>query len=253
MEQKQTKKEKPAVVAQQETPKKSGNKAIWWILGGCLVLVLIIGLAIGVVAFLSYKKIKREVKENQRKFEDTQKQNENRLYPSGDQTNIVPIQPSIPEEPVPTGSTGDEGVPDDIYPPAASEKAIGYLKKIYTKGGKNYIDIDYIQWLSGDVAEKAMREDGQCPKKGECIVLNDYYIRNQNPLIRTFEVAPEAEILAHDFGSDYTTGKWNQSWDFYQFSQYFNSSANNGYWDYAPFHVEIGNNQIIKITEQYIP
>lgn len=227
------------------------NKVLIWILGGCLVLFLITSLAIGGFAYWSLKKMKKEIKENQRKFEQAQQQAQNSAPAA--LTNTLPSQTLIPEEPVEDQNQDGGGVPDDIYSPEASEKAIGYLKKVYTKNGKNYIDIDYIQWLSGDTAEKAMREDGECPKKGECIVLNDYYIRNQNPLIRTFEVAPDAEILAHDFSSDYSTGNWNQSWNFYQFSQYFNSSVNNGYWDYAPFHVEIGNNQIIKISEQYIP
>jgi len=234
-----------------EAPPKGSSKALWWILGGCLALVIISGLALGGVAYWSYKKVKKELKANQQKFEQAQKQAENSA--PGAVTNYLPDQTSIPEEPATVQSTENGGVPDDIYPPAVSEKAIGYLKKVYTKGGKNYVDIDYIQWFSGDAAEKAMREDGECPKKGDCIAYNDYYIRNVNPLIRTFEVAPEAEILAHDFSADYQAGNWNENWNFSRFSSYFNSSVNNGYWNSVPFHVEIGNNQIFKITEQYIP
>jgi len=212
---------------------------------------LIASLAIGGLAFWSYKKVKKEIKENQQRFEQVQKQAQNSAPTSP--TNARPSQASIPEDPVEAQNQDGGDVPDDIYPPEASEKAIGYLKKIYSKNGKNYFDIDYIQWLTGDVAEKAMREDGECSQKGECIVLNDYYIRNQNPLVRSFEVAPDAEILAHDFSTDYSTGNWNESWTFSRFSNYFNTNAKNGYWDSVPFHVEIGNNRIIKITEQYIP
>lgn len=246
MIQKQNNKTAPS--PQNGAPKKSGNKALWWILGGCLGLLVITGLVLGGIAYLSWKKVKKEIKENKPKLEQFESQMEKirqEAQKQKDQANV-----NISEEPA---AVSGSGVPDDIYPPAVSEKAIGYLKKVYTKGGKNYLDIDYIQWLSGDVAEKAMREDGMCPKTGECIVYNDYYIRNVNPLIRTFEVAPGAEILAHDFGADYSTGNWNESWSFSRFSNYFNSSANNGYWDSVPFHVEIGNNQILKITEQYIP
>jgi len=247
MEQKTTKNKKPAATSSL----KSNNKVLWWILGGCLVLFVISGLVIGGIAYWGYKKVKREVKEKQQKFEEAQRRAES--FAPQAETNSVPSGTYIPEESQTVENTGDNGVPSDIYPPAVTEKQMGFIKKVYAKGGKNYIDIDYIQWFMGDAAEKAMREDGECPKKGECLVLNDYYIRNVNPLIRTLEVAPDAEILAHDFSADYSTGDWNQSWTFSRFSQYFNSSAKNGYWDYAHFYVEIGNNQVLKITEQYIP
>lgn len=244
---------KNATSLQKEPTKKSSNKALWWILGGCLTLVVISSLVLGGIAYWSYKKVKKEIKENKRKFEQAVSEAEKSAPGAGTGTAGIPGPTSIPEDPVSSGGAVENEVPLDINPPVVTEKAVGYLKKVYTKGGKNCIDIDYVQWLSGDVAERAMREDGECPKKGECIVLNDYYIRNQNPLIRTFEVAPEAEILAHDFSADYQVGNWNESWTFLRFSNYFNASANNGYWDSAPFHVEIGNNQVLKITEQYIP
>lgn len=230
-------------------PAQGGNKALLWILGGCLVLFVIGGLVVGGVAYWSYKKVKNESKMKDAAIVQQQKQLEATKIEAQKKQENMPA--SIPEEPV--SAADDSGVPSDINPPAASEKAIGYLKKIYTKSGKNYLNIDYVQWLTGDTAEQAMREDGQCPKKGECIVYNDYYIRNQNPLIRTFEVSPDAEILAHDFSADYSTGNWNENWTFSRFSQYFNRNANNGYWGSAPFHIEIGNNKVLKITEQYIP
>lgn len=216
-------------------------------------MILITILVVGVLAWWGYKKVKSEAQKERARVEQVQSQAEETARQQAERNNL-PAQQNISEEPVPANAPDSaSGAPSDIIPPAVSEKAIGYIKKVYTKGGKNYIDIDYVQWLTGDAAEQAMREDGQCPKKGECIVLNDYYIRNQNPLIRTFEVAPEAEILAHDFSADYSAGDWNQSWNFPQFSQYFNQNANNGFWDSVPYHVEIGNNKILKITEQYIP
>jgi len=231
---------------------QGGNKTFFWILGGCLVLLVIGGLVAAGIAYWSYKKMKNEsilkdaaIIQQQRQLEavkiEAQKKQEK--APENVSTNI-------PEEPAPVA---DPGVPSDINPPAASEKAIGYLKKVYSKGGKDYINIDYVQWLSGDTAEQAMREDGQCPKSGECIVYNDYYIRNQNPLIRTFEVVPDVEIRAHDFEKDYASGDWTESMTFSRFSQYFSRNVNNGYWTSAPFHIEIGNNKVLKITEQYIP
>ena len=233
-------------------PVQGGNKTLFWILGGCLVLLVIGGLIIAGLAYWGYRKVKNEARLKDAGKVQQQKQLEAAKIEAEKKPENAPenVPTNIPEEPAPVA---DPGVPSDINPPAVSEKAIGYLKKVYSKGGKNYINIDYVQWLSGDTAEQAMREDGQCPKKGECIVLNDYYIRNQNPLIRTFEVVPDVEIRAHDFEKDYASGDWTESMTFSKFSQYFNRNANNGYWNSAPFHIEIGNNKVLKITEQYIP
>ncbi len=233
---------------------KSNSKVLLWILGGCLILLLIAGLAIGGIAYWSYKKVKKEIKENQSKIEQRQNETDKTKEEPQNvgQPTLAPTQESpqaISEEPTPSGFESAEGAM-----PYSGERQIGYVKKVYTKNGKNYLSVDYIQWLTGAEAEKAMREDGQCPKTGECIVYDDYYIRNQNPLIRTFPVAPDAEILAHDFSkTTYGDGNWNESWTFSRFSQYFNSKDGNFYWSAVPFHVEIGNNEIIKITEQYIP
>jgi len=139
--------------------------------------------------------------------------------------------------------------------PSVTEKNIGYLKKVYPKNGQHYLDIDYIQWLTGTTAEKALREDGQCPQKGECVVYNDYYIRNQNPLVRTFVIAPEAVITMQTLDSE-KTGDVNQNRKitFEQLKNIFDpASSYKERYQYVPFIIEIDNKQITKITEQYIP
>jgi hypothetical protein len=144
---------------------------------------------------------------------------------------------------------------EGVQPPSVSQKDMGYLKKVYTQSGKNLIDIDYIQWLSGADAEKAMREDGKCPRAGECIVYDGYYIRNQNPLIRTFEVVPEADIRMQTLDAE-TTGlvDENKQISFEDLKNIFAPrSANQKRYQYVPFIVELSNNKIVKITEQYIP
>lgn len=79
-----------------------------------------------------------------------------------------------------------------------NEKQIGYVKKIYKKDAKYYLDIDYVQWLDDDDALRAIKEDGECPTDiypdpSYCIN-NGFYIRNQNLAIRTFEVSPTASV-----------------------------------------------------------
>jgi len=163
-------------------------------------------------------------------------------------------QPTIPE----TNQNSNQSSPgpeEGFLPPASSEKNMGYIKKVYTKSGKKFIDIDYLQWLTGADAEKAMREDGQCPKTGECIVFDGYYIRNQNPLIRTFEVAPDAEIRMMTLDSE-TTGRVdeNKLITFDELKTILTpQSTSQQRYEFTPFIVELSNNKIVKIVEQYIP
>lgn len=235
--------------------KKGDNKILFWILGGCLVLLLIGGLVLGGIAYWSYKRVKKEIKANQQRFEQAQNQAEN--FAPGAEMNTLPSQTSIPETPTPA-SISEEGTSSEdttsLYPPAVTEKAMGFIKKVYTKGGKNYLDIDYIQWLMGDAAEKAMREDGQCPKTGECIVYDGYYIRNQNPLIRTYELVPDVEITMQTYDMEATGQIQAQKITLDQFRRIWTSNdVSMIHLKDVPYHIGIGSNKILNISEQYIP
>jgi len=229
------------------TPQKSNNKVLFWILGGCLVLFVITGLVIGGIAYWSYKKVKKEIKENKPKLEQWENQMEKIKEDVENQKEQV--QSTFEEEPQAVPSGGEAGML-----PANSERQMGHIKKIYVKGGKNYLDIDYIQWLTGEAAEKAMREDGECPKTGECVVLNDYYIRNVNPLIRAFEISPDVEIFMQTYGAGEPGGdiSWNQQISFNQFRSIFDTNRK-PHLKNVPYIVEIQNQTIIKVTEQYVP
>lgn len=231
-----------------DSASKSSNKTLFWILGGCLAILIIGGLIVAGFFWWSYRKVKKEIKTKQAGIEEWQKQMEKMQQNASSMPESAPM--NISEEPTAQQSSSMEGMT-----PFAGEKQIGYIKKIYAKSGKSYLNIDYIQWLSGDAAEKAMREDGECPKTGECIVYDDYYIRNQNPLIRTFEIYPDAKIVMQTYGAEQTgiVGN-NQEVTFDQFKNIFSSASGlNSHLKDVPYIVEISNQQIIKITEQYIP
>jgi hypothetical protein len=250
MDQKQNNDPISAPVAKKEAPKKSSNKTLWWILGGCLVLLVISGLIIGGMVWWGYKKVKKEIKNNRPNFEKIQSELEKshqQVDNAGDQANPIGQEMSgavqsgdnYSEEPAPV-------LPDN------AERQIGYVKKVYAKSGKYYLDIDYVQWLSSDEAEQAMREDGECSKTGECVVLNDYYIRNANPLIRTFEIAPDAAITMQTYDMEATGQIQGQEITIGQFSQIFNTNLKPNLKN-VPYIIEIENKLITKINEQYIP
>lgn len=250
-------KEKDENKANESNPpavKSNSNKVLLWILGGCLVLLIIIGLIAAGFLYWGYKKVNQVASDNKHKIEEWQNAaNKNKEEPLNisepAQAPAEESPQSISEDPQtnPDNSQGAEGMQ-----PFSGEKQIGYIKKVYSKGEKNYLDIDYIQWLSGSAAEKAMREDGECPKTGECIVYNDYYIRNVNPLIRTFEIAPDAEITMQTYTMETTGQIQPEKISFLQFSQIFSSSTDLSLKN-APYIVEISSNKITKINEQYIP
>lgn len=69
-----------------------------------------------------------------------------------------------------------------------------FLIGAYSKDGKNYLDVDYIENLHGEAAITAKVEDGVCASASGCPDYPNGYKRNQNPRVRTFEVASTVSI-----------------------------------------------------------
>jgi cell division protein FtsB len=126
----------------------------------------------------------------------------------------------------------------------------GYIKKIYKKGGRYYLDIDYIQFLTGEAANEAAREDGEIGP-GETVP-NDYYIRNVNPKIRTFLIDNNVEVFIQTIPGPEMTIEFvgKKSTDFASFKQRFeteNASRNMPHW------ITLEDSVVVKIEEQYVP
>ena len=132
------------------------------------------------------------------------------------------------------------------------EKALGYITAVYDKNGKRYLDIDYIQWLTGDDAKKAMVEDGLCENEADCVVTNDYHIKNQNPKIRTFEISPQAKIYTQTLDLETTGINWDQEITYDRFKGLFEADVIERQ-KYLPYHISIGDGIVYEVTEQYIP
>ncbi|MCG2695828.1 MAG: GPI anchored serine-threonine rich family protein [Candidatus Portnoybacteria bacterium] len=133
----------------------------------------------------------------------------------------------------------------EIDEEAEQEKAIGYIKKVYEKGGKRYLDIDYVQWLEGEEAIKAAAEDTDClPEKiSICAPSIDYgfYIRNENPKVRTFAIAKNADIR---IAIDGVFVHEERSQDGFIGNESVSHLKNTFY------AIGIENNEIMKITEK---
>lgn len=127
-----------------------------------------------------------------------------------------------------------------------------YLKSVYVKNGKNYIDVDYIQMFATiDEQKKAKFEDGECSDIINCEVYNNGYKRNTNPLIRTFEVSPSVLINVYGEYNQYlNNGNLDSSKSLITFSQLKDFSNKQG--NYEQYIVlDVKNDKVVKIIEPY--
>lgn len=74
------------------------------------------------------------------------------------------------------------------------DKQIGNITKIYTSNGKTYIDVDLIEFYTGDEALAEAKKDNVAPydeKTGEYFLPFGNYIRNNYSTITTYEVSKD--------------------------------------------------------------
>jgi hypothetical protein len=133
-----------------------------------------------------------------------------------------------------------------------------YLIAVYSKNEKNYIDVDYVEWLHGNTSIQAQIEDGECTNTSECYDFPNGYKRNQNPLIRTFEVSSLTPInVSGNIASTFNALGQNLSISFKQLEN--NVSKMKSYLPYnAPFKepktfitIDVNKNIVTKIVEPY--
>lgn len=71
-----------------------------------------------------------------------------------------------------------------------------YVVDTFSRDGKNYLELDYIEWFRGTSSIQAQVEDGGCPIVEECRSFPNGYKRNNNPQLRTLEILPSAPIVS---------------------------------------------------------
>lgn len=107
------------------------------------------------------------------------------------------------------------------------EKASGIIKSVYSKDGKNYIDIDYVElnpkWQPGGMTGSAYT--------------------NVNPKIRTFEISPNAKF--------FQTGGITPI-NFSDFQNFFGLPGGS-IQSVNPWDIVITNGIVTQITEHYLP
>jgi hypothetical protein len=129
-------------------------------------------------------------------------------------------------------------------------KETTYIKSLKIKQGKLFADFDYIQWYTGKRADQEFLKDCKEACKGKDGLHHapdGYYIRNVNPKIRTLLISDKAKFIVQLRSSEI---KWNTILSKQEFIKYYHSKS---YFNNIPYHIEIKNGVVTKLTEQYIP
>jgi hypothetical protein len=75
--------------------------------------------------------------------------------------------------------------------PNGNIKACGIIKEVWVDGGVRKIQIDYVDYLTGAAAVAAAAAEGEQVEDG-------YWVRNDNPKLRTFTVSGSVAITLDD-------------------------------------------------------
>ena len=128
-----------------------------------------------------------------------------------------------------TPTSAPTSAPTHTHNQNTTEKAIGIIKAVYSKSGKNYIDIDYVElnpkWVPSG--------------------MNGPAYQNNNPKIRTFEFSPDAKFIV---GNPATIPI-----SFSEFQKFFAASNTSAYQKHNPWDIIITNGIVVEIKEHFIP
>jgi hypothetical protein len=149
----------------------------------------------------------------------------------------------------PETSTGTVSTAETVLPDGHI-KAVGYIAEVWEQDGRRYLSIDYAEWLTGEEAIDAAAAAGYPIEPGE----DEYWIRNENPQKRTFEVSGSVAIttstrwVAGDqMGAPCTWADFESFWGLGPFPESEDSLHEKPWW------IERNGSLVVKIDEQYLP
>lgn len=130
-------------------------------------------------------------------------------------------------------------------------KKIGYIKKVYVRNNKTYLEVDEVEFFSGKEAVKAAIEDGLIFSEKE--LGSDYYVRNKNKQVKTYLISPKVYIYLKTFneGTEWDPKIKEGVFSLSDFSQVFiKNDPNNQILINDLFWLTLTKNQVVKILEQ---
>lgn len=143
--------------------------------------------------------------------------------------------------------------------PVQKKDVLAYVVGFESLGKKTktwYIAIDYVNWLTGDIAKTTALGAGACKKLADCAP-NGFYIDNNDPATEAFRVASSVIVQMQTYPvrphSDQIT---TSTIEFDTFRSFFAADAPEAvqYLQHVPYNIAFGlDGSIIKITEKYVP
>lgn len=166
-------------------------------------------------------------------------------------TPTIEITPS--PTPLPLVLTTPEPTPTPA-PAGVTEKKLGFIAKAYSKDGTDYIEIDYVEMFFGPEAIAKALEDNsdwlEQDENGKYYIANDYYIRNNNTMLRTFPLAPDCVIsIVHWEAENWDASIPMKKVSFSAFAKLVKNNSKNHYL----MHVDVQNGFMVSLEEQYRP
>lgn len=140
-------------------------------------------------------------------------------------------------------------------------KQPAYLIAAYSKNGKQYIDVDFVEWFHDEASINAQVEDGKCSTAKDCYAYPNGYARNNNPGIRVFEVSPSASITVAGSIASYVSQFRNSGQNISISFETFESAVSHltSYYSYGPSFkqpktfilIDVKDSLVTNITEPY--
>lgn len=174
-------------------------------------------------------------------------------------TNTTQYQAETSPNPSIIPSPTSQQLPTQTISPTIenTENQIGYIKSVFTKDGRNYLTIDYVQWLSNSKGECRSSSE-KLSNIPECNP-NGYLVVNSNSQIRTFEINKSVVIDFSDFKNTGLAWKNDQPLTSAyltseEFQEIFSGNDTSIKWlKDAIYRIELSKNAVIKIRYQYQP
>ncbi|PLS15711.1 hypothetical protein CVD28_21360 [Bacillus sp. M6-12] len=140
----------------------------------------------------------------------------------------------------------------DAAPEPKAEKHSAFFNKLTETSKGLAVEADYIEWYFGEQANIEAEKDNDCLMEDDkCIAPDGYYIRDTDSKVRKLPVAKDAKVIMQTYQIEKTNEiQWDQEVTLEEFIKEFKKSDR---LQYVPYHIEVKDGTITKITEQYVP
>ena len=163
--------------------------------------------------------------------------------PTSENPSATPTE-AVSETPTPTTTAASPtGSATPVANTLGNGRHYGYLAAIDADG--RLVTTDIVQFLTGEAAEKAAAEDGE-------EVTNDYYIKNENSLLRTISIRGGAAITTNTLSAEETGDSTKDlSVTLEKLAGYFETDSEQA--KSALFILTIRDGVMTELHEQYLP